>query len=276
MRKMPLTARLRSSFERRGLLETVRRCAVRGYRLMRAPRMKPHPFDIAHGVQTQALIPNDRPSTGHAHDLYGVFYYPTPPSVFQTSIEAWRSTLHATEPPLEQYTFFDLGAGMGRVVMLASLYPFQRVIGIELNPRLVERGRANLGTWQGLARACCEVEIAAGDATEFPWPARPIVLYMFYPFEEPVVLELLRSLEQALRAGAGPIDIIYVHPMAALVVENYPGVHLKMSTICNLSAEDAALDSFHDSFYGGAYYECRIYRFTAVEAKQSGRGQRQS
>jgi hypothetical protein len=261
MRKIPLTARLRRSLPDRGLLGAFRRFAVRGYRLLRPARLKPHPFDREHGVQTHALIPSDLLWTGHAHDPYSVLYCPTPPSVVRASIDAWRSTLSVSELPLAAYTFFDLGAGMGRVVMIASLYPFADVMGVELNPGLVEQARRNLTLWLQTPRACSRLEVFPGDATEFPWPAKPLLLYMFYPFEAPVVVALLRTLERALTEGAGPIDIIYVHPVAASEMEAYPGVHLKFSTHCYFSAEDAAVEFFRDAHQAAPQYECRVYRF---------------
>ncbi len=260
MREIHLTARLRRALRERGLVGAFRWFALRGYRLVRPARLKPHPFDLEHGVQTQALIPSNRLWTGHAHDLYSVLYCPTPPSVVRASIDAWRSTLIVSDPPLEKYMFFDLGAGMGRIVMIASLYPFEAVIGVEMNPGLVEQARRNLTIWLQTPRSCSQLEVFQGDATEFPWPAKPLLIYMFYPFEAPVVVELLRTLERALTEGAGPIDIIYIHPVAASELEAYPGVQLKLSTNCYFSPEDAAVDFFRDSHKSAPQYECRVYR----------------
>ncbi len=259
-RKIHLTAQLRRFLPQRGLLGAFRRFAIRGYRLLRPARRKPHPFDREHGVLTQALIPSNLLWTGHAHDPYSVLYCPTPPSVVRASIEAWRCTLSVSEPPLEEYTFFDLGAGMGRVVMMASLYPFAAVMGVEMNPGLVEQARRNLTVWLQTPRSCRQLEVLLGDATEFPWPARPLLIYMFYPFEAPVVVELLGTLQRALTEGAGPIDIIYVHPVAASEMEAYPGVQLRLSINCYRSAEDAAADFFRDAHKDAPRYECRVYR----------------
>jgi hypothetical protein len=215
------------------------------------------------------LSPSKLLWTGHAHDAYSVFYCPTPPSVVRAAIDAWRSTLSVSELPLNEYTFFDLGAGMGRVVMIASLYPFARVVGVEMNPGLVEQARRNLTHWLQTPRSCLQLEVLQGDATEFPWPAKPLLLYMFYPFEAPVVVALLRTLERAVTEGAGPIDIIYVHPIAAFEMEAYPGVQLKLFTRCYFSAEDAVVDFFRDSHPSAPQYECRVYRFDPGAARTS-------
>ncbi len=78
----------------------------------------------------------------------------------------------------------------------------------------MEQARSNLAIWQQTPRACNDLEIATCEATDFAWPKTPLAIYMFNPFEEPVVVALLQRLDQALAEGSGPIDILYVYPVA--------------------------------------------------------------
>jgi hypothetical protein len=261
---MHVTARLRRSLRDRGILGSLKHYAVRGYRIMRPHRLVPHPFDVEHGVHTTAYIEGSSLGTGHAHDLYVVCYYASPPSVVRLSIDAWRSTLSPSDPSLEGYTFFDIGAGMGRTVMVASLYPFERVVGIEMNHGLTEQARGNIDIWLRTHRACNQIELTTCDATEFPWPSRPLLIYLFNPFEAPVLMQLVRTLDQALTQGAGPIDLVYVHPTAKSVLEAHPNAQLRASTICYLSDADGAADLFSDPHGAAPCYECRIYRLSHV------------
>lgn len=262
MSNLHVRARLRRSLKDRGAFGSLRHYAIRAYRVVWPRRLKPHPFDLEHGVQTTACIEGSMLATGHAHDIYNVCYSPSSPSVIRGAIDAWRSFLSPSDPPLEAYTFFDLGAGMGRVVMVASLYPFQQIVGVEMSPRLTAQARSNLAIWLRTPRPCSQLEIATCDATEFPWPRTPFVIYMFNPFEAPVIRQLLRSLEQPLAAGAGPIDILYMHPVAGSVIEAHPSARLVASILCYLTPEDNAADPFRDPNNVTGNDECRIYRLT--------------
>ena len=41
---------------------------------------------------------------------------------------------------LQEFAFIDIGSGKGRALLLASQYPFQRILGIELLAELASRG----------------------------------------------------------------------------------------------------------------------------------------
>jgi hypothetical protein len=268
MGHLQLSVRLRRSFRERGIFGSLRHYAERAYRIVRPQRLDPHPFDLKHGVHTTAHIIGSMLGTGHAHDVYNTVYLPSQPSMVRSCIEVWRSLCIdsdlSIDPPLEAYTFIDLGAGMGRAVMVASEHPFRRVVGVEMNPGLSEQARRNLAIWQRTPRACSDLEIANSEATEFAWPAGPLAVYMFNPFEGPVVEALLLRLERALAEGAGPIDILYVYPAFAASVDAHPRARLLAKTRCYLSDEDRAIDPYNDPSeekYGVDFY---IYRLNAA------------
>jgi hypothetical protein len=45
----------------------------------------------------------------------------------------------------EDYTFVDFGSGKGRALLLASEYPFKRILGLEFSPELTERPKKTSG-----------------------------------------------------------------------------------------------------------------------------------
>jgi len=69
----------------------------------------------------------------------------------------------------------DYGCGKGRVVALAAMHPFGRVIGVELNHELIAIARNNLGRIEPKAQ-CKRVELFQSDATEFKVPDRKSVV----------------------------------------------------------------------------------------------------
>ena len=109
-----------------------------------------HPFDIVNHVQTSGLVHGRNLKTGHPHDKHSTAYYGIAPSVLIELISWWRATELAAPP--EDYSFIDLGAGMGRGMLLAAQMPFREVIGVELHPDLAEVAQKNIKEWERAGR----------------------------------------------------------------------------------------------------------------------------
>src|ERR1700739_138897 len=98
-----------------------------------------HPFDEANGVRTSGLVAGRHLKSGHRHDRHATAYFGVAPSVFRNLIRHWRRTGPAGL--IRDTTFVDVGAGMGRAMLLAAGMPFRAVVGVELNPPLVRIAR---------------------------------------------------------------------------------------------------------------------------------------
>jgi SAM-dependent methyltransferase len=264
MKNLHLRARFQRSFASRGFMGSLRHYTVRAWKILRPQRLTPHPFDVEHGVRTTAYIEGSQLAIGHAHDLYNTAYYGSAPSMVTAAIECWRQQLTSADPSIEEWTFIDIGAGLGRAVMIASLYPFQQGIGVEMNPDLVKQARDNLAIWKRTPRACSQIDVTAADATEFLWPRSPLVIYMFNPFEKPVMERLLLSLDNALNKGSGPIHILYMHPVESAVFDVHPSAQLLAATECYLTPEERVADLFTDKDATSSWAECRVYRIVGT------------
>ena len=77
----------------------------------------------------------------HAADLTA--YYGIAPSILRALLDLWLQQLHPLAP-IERTVFLDVGAGKGRAMLVASEYPFLRVEGVELNPKLADIARRNI------------------------------------------------------------------------------------------------------------------------------------
>jgi SAM-dependent methyltransferase len=91
-------------------------------------------------------------------------------------------------------TFVDLGAGMGRVVLLAARRPYRAVIGVEISPALVEIARENLATVRDPLRVARDVKIVRADAADYRFPRGDLVVYMYNPFRWPIVSRVIANL----------------------------------------------------------------------------------
>jgi SAM-dependent methyltransferase len=164
-----------------------------------------HPFDEEFGVETSGLLFAEDLPSAKKKDLYNNGYFGVAPSVL-------RQILHRLELDFERFTFVDLGSGKGRALLIASEYPFRSILGLELSPKLHALAVANLAAYRGTAQRCRNVCSIEGDATDYSFPAGPLVIYLWNPFEAPVFTRVLANLEAALVREPRDIYIVYIQP----------------------------------------------------------------
>jgi hypothetical protein len=252
-----------------------------------------HPFDQIHGVDTSGLVPAKHLVTGHANDEHVTAYYGVAPSILRALIAQWRETV--PPHPISSYTFIDIGAGKGRGLLVASEYPFRKVIGIELNPALAAVARQNVAHWNRThatdptSPRLAPIQVLEQDVLDFDLPAAPVLLFLFHPFEAPVLRQLLRRIEThfaarpksgvpgersllaGVEAGPGPasqpaLDLIYVNAECANVLDRNPAFKQLFLDNVRMTPEDHAADLAaiaRQREYGSTGdEECAIYRYT--------------
>ncbi len=230
-----------------------------------------HPFDLEHGVRTSGLIAGRNLLSGHRHDRYNTAYYGIAPSVFQALLIRWRRS--RTSQPIDAYTFIDLGAGMGRALLLAAEFPFRSVVGVELNPTLARIARRNLALWRAAGRALSPSKILCRDALDFAFPAGPCVAFLFNPFGAPVLRRLAALWARVFAARPNQLDILYVNDEQRAVLDSRPGFTRLFRGPIRRSRADAVTDrriltNQPDGEYAFAAYEdCSIYRWTGVAVR---------
>jgi predicted RNA methylase len=168
-----------------------------------------HPFDAENGVRTSGLVAGRHLKSGHRHDRHTTAYYGVAPSVFHSLIKRWHRTGPAAR--MEETAFVDLGAGMGRAVLLASELKFKSVVGVELHSTLAGIARRNVKIWRAAGREHCPIQIVERDAVEFALPAGPVVVFLFNPFGASVLRRLLKRWRPALKGRAEGVDVLYVN-----------------------------------------------------------------
>jgi SAM-dependent methyltransferase len=124
---------------------------------------------------------------------------------------------------MSETTFLDLGAGMGRAVLLASELGFKAVVGVELHPKLAGIARKNVKLWRAAGRERAPMRIVEGDAVEFGLPDGPALVFLFNPFGAAVLSRLLKKWRTALAARPQTLDILYVNNEQEAVLESERG-----------------------------------------------------
>ncbi len=148
-------------------------------------------------------------TVGWRDRLLGLFhspYQPTDPALF-------HKMLANVLIDFRQFTFIDIGSGKGRALLMASDYPFCRILGIELLPDLQRVAQENIRKYKSDWQKCSTMEAICGDAREFVFPAEPMLLYLFSPLPESGFVRFLANLERSLRDHPRPLLLIYHNPL---------------------------------------------------------------
>jgi SAM-dependent methyltransferase len=175
-------------------------------------------FDRTFGIDTRGGSPTDvesAPSSLH-HD--SLSYAPSEPRDFAPLV----NSLPLAGPPTG-YTFIDLGCGKGRVLVLAADYGFGRVVGVELDARLVAGARANLRSLQERGRRWGGVvEVVHADAAAYPFPPEPSVVYLYNPFGEQTLRVMVKNLVESWNERPRPLIVVYYNPVHQHLLDEVP------------------------------------------------------
>jgi hypothetical protein len=205
---------LRDSLRLNGWSGTLARLSRGGFELLRDSlparkrlRFGDIDYDFDHRVDT--TWSNVSFATRVREVFAGRGYQPTDPFIFREMMEQVRADLR-------EFTFVDLGSGKGRALLLASEYPFRRIIGMELLPELHRVAEENIRHLPTTDQA--RFELSCGDARQFVFPAEPLFVYLFDPFPAEVLAEVIAKLEQSMRATPRPVVVAYQNPVSEAVI----------------------------------------------------------
>ena len=160
-------------------------------------------YDWEHHVNTTSG------SVGWRERLLGVFlsaYQPTDPASF-------REMMSSLPVDVSPFTFIDIGSGKGRTLLMASEYPFRRIVGVEILPALNRAAQQNIRDYKSPSQRCTQIESLCVDAQEFALPDTPLVLYLFNPLPAGALERLLANVQVSLQRKPRPVWVLYHNPL---------------------------------------------------------------
>ena len=108
-------------------------------------------------------------------------------------------------------SFIDYGCGKGRVMVVAALSGFKKIMGLDIDERLLVQARKNISLSQAKFNGS-EFEILHADATQFVVPDNASVLFFFNPFGEEVMRQVCHQVLKSLERNKRQLLIVYVNP----------------------------------------------------------------
>jgi SAM-dependent methyltransferase len=173
-----------------------------------------HPFDLVYGTDTSGVGSAKDLPVNEAARAHAIGYAGSQPSVLRLSL--------AELPPLDTYTFLDLGCGKGRTLLVASEFSFRDIVGVELSPPLAGIARRNAAIIAKHFPRRTPVRVVVGDASAFPLPAGDLVIFLYNPFGAEIVAKVVAAVEAAIAAASRSIYIVYYNPVAGHCFDRSP------------------------------------------------------
>ncbi len=209
--------RIKKSLRERGLITSLCRSFLlpvhlfREYRAAKALRPNGYrsEFDRENGVETDGkfegwtyLSDLDIPSSNW---IDGNDYTAIDPIRF-------KHVLTNFDIAFENYTFIDFGSGKGRALLLASEFPFRRILGLEFSPELHGTAKKNIRRYSSLTQKCRAIESLNVDFTNYSLPSEALVLFFFHPCRTRVLSSVVAGIGRSLRSYSRPLYVAYVAP----------------------------------------------------------------
>lgn len=118
----------------------------------------------------------------------------------------------------------DIGSGAGRAILVASLFPFRRVIGLEISDALHRLAQENLTRFRGRRRS--RVELILGDALDYGLPADVTVIFLASPFGGATLRRFMECVFRSVDRAPRRLRLVYCNPLEQAYLAETGRCHL--------------------------------------------------
>jgi predicted RNA methylase len=172
-------------------------------------------YDLEHSTDTTRS--NVALGTQFLTGLTARPYFATEPWLFEQVMQALALSIQQSavrhrivaQIGLQDFTFIDLGSGKGRVLLMASSYPFKRIVGVEFMQDLHRVAQKNIASYSSDRQQCRQIKTVCMDARDFQFPPDPLVVYLFNPFSEATFAQVLENLRLSTEQLQREIYVAY-------------------------------------------------------------------
>lgn len=171
-------------------------------------------FDLRHGVSTGGWVELKGLDIPSENKSRGVDYQPIKSAIFSSAMRSFAI------PP--DGVFVDFGSGKGRALIMAIQYGFQHVVGIEFAQELCLESEHNLARFRARSGKQFDAEILNLDATRYPITAKSSVFFLYNPFQEDVLIQVLNNIRASLQTEPRRAHLVYANPVHRQVLDEDP------------------------------------------------------
>lgn len=170
-------------------------------------------FDVQHGVETYTMV--------EVADLNVETSETSESNRFQSIHEdLFENAFRHLPIDHSDFFFVDFGSGKGKALLLASQYPFKRIIGVEFSADLCQTCRRNLDLFTSPDQKTKAFEIVHVNAGHYEPLMEPSVFFFYNPFRGALMQNVLDRIASSLRVHPRPAWIIYCNPDCASLIDS--------------------------------------------------------
>jgi len=163
-------------------------------------------FDDQYGLETGDWINLGQLKVQSEHAEFGTHYE-------AIGLNLFREAISQIPELLNEFLFIDFGSGKGRALLLASEYPFRKIIGVEFSTKLHQIATENIDRYRKRTHSISDIESICIDATAYPIPDEKAVYYFFNPFNEVVMAKVLGNIQKSITEHPRTVYISYCNPI---------------------------------------------------------------
>lgn len=125
--------------------------------------------------------------------------------------DEFDAAIAALPVPPEGRTFIDFGAGKGRAMLLASRYPFAKIIGVEFAGQLLDEARRNVANFPAGQQKCTSFEFVHADVLTYDLPLTDTVLFLYNPFNDKIMEGVAKRTRASQIEHPRSLHIVYIN-----------------------------------------------------------------
>lgn len=159
-------------------------------------------FDRKYGTNTSGrILLKDLTIKGKNVEA-GTWYGPMSPKLF-------RQIMSHLKINYGEFQFVDFGSGKGRVLLMASSYGFNKIIGVEFAQELHRITNNNICVYELYTKKSNKIENIFEDATNYIIPNCPLVIFFNSPFTGKVMEQVLKNISTSFITNPRKIFLIF-------------------------------------------------------------------
>lgn len=110
------------------------------------------------------------------------------------------------------HDILDFGCGKGRVLIVAAFYGFKNITGVDFTESFCREAEFNIEKVEPLFPSA-NFRVICGDAVKFKIENKQTVFFFFNPFDQKVMLAVVKNILASLKQNQRKIFVVYINPL---------------------------------------------------------------